>query len=244
MKVVGVIPARMGATRFPGKPLAPIAGRPMVEWVVRGALSSQRINEVVVATDDERIVKALIPLGVRVVMTDSHIPSGSDRVWQAIGQEDWDIVVNIQGDEPLISGKILDPLVMILRNESHISMATSASALTIEELSSMDIVKVLVNQFSDAIYFSRFPIPYSRLAPDPTSLEGIFKHTGIYAYRSDFLKSYCSMEPVAIERAEALEQLRALHMGAKIRVVPTDQICCGVDTPEDVKKIERLLESR
>lgn len=243
-KVIGVIPSRFGASRFPGKPLAKINDKEMILHVLAGAKSSKLMSELFVATDDERIAQVVKDHGGQVLMTPADCPTGSDRIWAAVKDKNFDIVVNIQGDEPLVTGELIDSLVEPLLKDRGVEMGTLAHPLSREELVSENSVKVIVNQHSQAIYFSRFAIPYSRESVAASSDYVSLKHIGLYAYRKDFLKKYCAQEPVALEKAEALEQLRALYMGAKIHVVKTDYRSWGVDVPEDIKKIESLMRSR
>lgn len=249
-KVIGVIPARYESSRFPGKPLALIQGRPMIAWVVEGALKSKLLHSLIVATDDIRISKSVESLGIRTVMTDTNCPSGSDRIWQAIEKEDCDIVVNIQGDEPLVTGELVDLLVQPFLDgaelDADLDMTTLAHPISEEELHSDNCVKVVVNQKSEAMYFSRFPIPYSRMKIElgyNNSISGCLKHIGMYGYRKKFLKRYCLESPVILETAESLEQLRALYLGARIKVLKTEIRSLGVDTPEDLKKIEAIMRN-
>lgn len=243
MRAIGVIPARFGSTRFPGKPLAMINGKPLLQWVIEGSKTSKHLSEILVATDDERIAKLARDNGAKSVMTPSDLPTGTDRVWNAASEFEADVVVNIQGDEPLIKGELLDRLVEPFFSNPDLDMATLGRPLDLEALNSNTTAKIIVNKNDDALYFSRYPIPYSRLdAKHEQSLDGALKHIGIYAYRKKFLKQFCEQAPVAIERAESLEQLRALYLGARIRVVRVTHESWGVDTPEDVQKIEKIME--
>jgi 3-deoxy-manno-octulosonate cytidylyltransferase (CMP-KDO synthetase) len=244
MAVWGVIPARFGSTRFPGKPLVKIQGLELIAWVIRAAKSARLLDQVIVATDDSRIAEVAKRENAQAVMTDSNLPSGSDRVWAAIQSKPVDIVLNIQGDEPLITGLLIDSLVRPLLQDQNLEMATMAHPLSLEELNSENSVKVVVNEHSEALYFSRFPIPYSRVKADSDFVLGAMKHIGIYAYKVSFLQKYCRCKPVEIESAEALEQLRALYLGARIKVIPTDERSWGVDVPGDVQVIEKLLQAR
>lgn len=242
IRILGVIPARWASTRFPGKPLAKIKNLEMIAWVIRGAKTSQLLSEVLVATDDARIAAVAEREGVRVVMTDSDLASGSDRIWAATEKENCEIVINIQGDEPLINGSLIDTLIKPMKQDPSLMMATLAHPISKEELMSENAVKVIINQQSEAIYFSRFPIPFSRQAVSSLGESGpVYKHIGMYAYRKDFLKRYCQQPPIAIELAESLEQLRALYLGARLKVVVTGERSWGVDTPEDLAKIEQML---
>jgi 3-deoxy-manno-octulosonate cytidylyltransferase (CMP-KDO synthetase) len=242
MKIVGVIPARYGSTRFPGKPLALLHGRPLIQWTIEGARQSKLLSEVIVATDDPRIKSVAEAIGCKVVMTDSELPSGSDRIHAAIQNIDCDIVVNIQGDEPLVTGSLVDKLAQVFVEDSTIDMATLAHPISQEELLSQNSVKVVLNCKDEALYFSRFPIPYSRVHNyKGAETTACLKHIGMYAYTKFFLKQFCESPQASIEVAESLEQLRALYLGAKIKVVRVKENCVGVDTPEDLKKVEALL---
>ena len=245
MKIVGVIPARYASTRFPGKPLAMILGRPMIQWTIEGALKSKLINQVIVATDDQRIADAAKAAGAVVVMTDSDLPSGSDRIHAAIQETPCDVVVNIQGDEPLVTGELIDRLAQVFIDQPSLDMATLAHPISLEELASPNAVKVVLNHADEALYFSRFPMPYSRVsAQESGSTEGCLKHIGMYAYTRSFLARFCQAPQAVIEKAESLEQLRALYLGAKIKVVRVTEGSLGVDTPEDLQRLEKHLQSR
>ncbi|MEZ4872172.1 MAG: 3-deoxy-manno-octulosonate cytidylyltransferase [Bdellovibrionales bacterium] len=243
MQIVGVIPARFGSVRFPGKPLTPIGSKPLLQWVLEGARQSSKISKILVATDDARIKDLANSLGAECAMTASDLPTGSDRVWKAIEHETVDVVVNIQGDEPLISGEVLDALVSPFMSDPQLDMATLACSIKPDELQSKNTAKIVTNHLGEAIYFSRFPIPYSR-----NSYEGqpdaCLKHIGIYAYRKDFLKKFCDQSPVSFEKGESLEQLRALYLGARIKVVKVDHQSWGVDTPEDVELVVKKLKEK
>ena len=243
MKAIGVIPARWGSTRFPGKPLATISGKPLLQWVIEGARTSRALSEILVATDDDRIAELARSTGARAVMTDSDLPTGTDRVWQAVRDIEADVIVNVQGDEPLIEGTLLDRLVAPFRDDQGIEMATLGRRLDLEALSSMQTAKIVLNSRDEALYFSRLPIPYSRVeSSDP--IEGALKHIGIYAYRRGFLERFCAQSPTVLETMEGLEQLRALYLGARIKVVRVEHDSWGVDTPDDVQKIEKILKTR
>lgn len=252
MDILGVIPARFGSTRFPGKPLKLVAGKPLLQWVVEAAKTSKKITEVWVATDDTRIAELAKSLDVKVAMTDSELPTGSDRVWQAVQNSPADIVVNIQGDEPLLQGSLLDSLVQPMIDDRNLEMATLGRPLDEEALLSPNTAKIVLNQRHEAIYFSRFPIPFSRQKwPEGATnaelqavSQTVLKHVGLYAYRKSFLEKFCAQKPVGVEIQESLEQLRALYLGARIKVVRTEHESWGVDTPEDVAKIEAMIASR
>ncbi len=242
MKIIGVIPARYGSTRFPGKPLVNLKGRPLIQWTIEGAKKSKLLSEVIVATDDERIKQACEAVGAKVVMTASDLPTGSDRIHAAIKDIDCDVVVNVQGDEPMVTGELIDRLAQVFINDPKMDMATLAHPLTDEELQSPNAVKVVLNRHDEALYFSRYAIPYSRVkAADMGTWDGCLKHIGMYAYSKSFLKEFCEAPPALIEQAESLEQLRALYLGAKIKVIKVKEASLGVDTPEDLAKLEKLL---
>lgn len=242
---VGIIPSRYGSTRFPGKPLVPIAGKPLLQWVIEGARTSRRLKEICVATDDERIAALARQCGVRAIMTDSELPTGTDRIHQAAKDLSADVVVNIQGDEPLIDGALLDKLVEPFETDANLEMATLGRALDDESLQSVNTAKIVVNARDEALYFSRFPIPYSRnKVAMGQAISAALKHIGIYAYRREFLARFCAAGTAQIEHAEGLEQLRALYLGARIKVVRVEHDSWGVDTPDDVQKIERIIRNR
>lgn len=243
MKVIGVIPARYGSTRFPGKPLALIAGKPLLQWVVEASKTAKSYSEILVATDDKRICDLCEKINVKAVMTPTDLPTGTDRIERAVRDFDADIIVNIQGDEPLITGKVLDSLVEPMLADTSLEMATLARRLRLpidrEDLESVNSAKIVVNEKGRALYFSRLPIPFSRTSEVRHEIG--LKHIGIYAYRRNFLERFCRQPPVPIELSEGLEQLRALYLGAEIQVVVVDHNSWGVDIPEDVAKVEKLL---
>ena len=256
MKVYGVIPSRFGSSRFPGKPLAVLAGKPLVAWVVEQVKKARSLDEVFVATDDERIVKAVEDCGGVAVMTPSELPSGTDRIACAARNRfggdfgDDDILINIQGDEPLIDPKLIDELVAKLKSGDY-EMATAVTPIrALADFQAKSVVKVVLAKDDSALYFSRAPIPCDRdnppspssFAPGPSSL--YVRHLGIYAYRGGFLKRYIAESQCELEKTEKLEQLRALYMGAKIAVVRTEDEGVGVDTPEDAVRVAEILEAK
>lgn len=256
MKTYGIIPSRFGSSRFPGKPLAMIAGKPLVVWVVEAVKKAKCLDEVVVATDDERIADAVRSRGSLAVMTPSALPSGTDRIacaariraGEALGKMDFDdddVLVNIQGDEPLIDPALIDTLAMTLRLGAKWDMATAVTPLkSVEDWKAKSVVKVVRDREGGALYFSRAPIPFPRDS-EPEIPGGLFvRHLGIYAYRGAFLKRYIAELPCELEETEKLEQLRALWMGAKIAVVETQDEGIGVDTPEDAERVGRILAGR
>lgn len=242
-RTVAVIPARYASTRFPGKPLALIGGKPMLEWVWRRARAARQVAEVIVATDDERIARMVTAFGGQVAMTDPALPSGTDRVAAALRGVTADIVVNVQGDEPLLPPRVIDTLVTAMR-ESGAEMGTVAVplGLTSAEFSNTNVVKVVVNSDGCALYFSRAPVPFPR--DGKAAVEGLW-HWGLYAYRRDFLERFVGWAPSPLELCEKLEQLRALEHGARIKVIVERQAqSAGVDVPDDVAKVESLLRAR
>ena len=239
MKIIGVIPARYGSTRFPGKPLVELKGKKILQWVVEGARTSQRLSQIFVATDDSRIFDFCKKIDVDVLMTDPDCATGTDRIFQATKNLNFDQVINIQGDEPMITKDYIDPVAQSFLEDPNLSMATLACDLAAEDLNNLNAVKVIINQSHEAIYFSRFPIPFSR---EPFS-EGIaMKHIGMYGYSKKFLERFCAAPQCALEKAESLEQLRALYMGVRIKVLKVEKPTYGVDTPEDLQKLEALLK--
>lgn len=211
----------------------------MIEWVLKGAKQSKLLSEVLVATDDELIRKSVQDAGGVAVMTESSLPSGTDRIQQALRGRAADLVVNIQGDEPLIRGEMIDALIEPLLKDPELEMSTLAHQMDTADLTNLNAVKVILNHQDEAIYFSRFAIPHSREFPAAGSAVCL-RHLGLYGYRREFLEKFCKTEPVALEREESLEQLRALWLGARIKVVRTSQRSWGVDTPEDLERVEKL----
>lgn len=241
MRIIGVIPSRWGSTRFPGKSLYPICGKPLVQWVVEAVKRARLLDEVLVATDDQRIAEAVRGFA-KVAMTRSDHPSGTDRVAEAAKPNDDDIVINIQGDEPLINPDLIDALAGRMKADPGWAMATAACPIrTQRDLEARTVVKVVLARDGGALYFSRLPIPCRRDG-DPDLSSGLYlRHLGIYAYRGAFLKRLVSEAPCALEKTESLEQLRALYLGGRIAVIQTEELGVGVDTPEDVPVVERIL---
>jgi 3-deoxy-manno-octulosonate cytidylyltransferase (CMP-KDO synthetase) len=243
VNVVGIIPARFGSTRFPGKPLAVIAGKPLIQHVVERCRRSRTLAEVIVATDDERI-RAVAQKFCHVEMTAANHPSGSDRIAEVAARLSCEAVVNIQGDEPLIDPRVIDATVGAL---SQAEMSTAATFLkTPEDYDNPNVVKVVVNTAGLALYFSRRTIPYLRAAASGSVSEQLaafpfLKHLGLYAYRRETLLRLVRYPVSALEHAEKLEQLRALENGISIAVVRVEYNSVGVDVPEDVDRVERLL---
>ena len=237
MKVVAIIPTRWGSTRFPGKALADIAGKPMVRHVWEKTRAASGIDEVIVATDDERIARAVSNFGGIVEMTRGDHESGSDRIAEVAGRIDADVIVNVQGDEPLVRASDLSHLVALMRDEAEVAVASLCHAISTTEAASPHRVKVVRNATGNALYFSRAPIPHPR---EPGAVR-YFQHSGIYAYRREALLAFPSLPVPDEERAEALEQLRFLAAGIPIRLIEVEPTGPGVDTPEDVARVEELL---
>ena len=242
-RVVGVVPARWGSTRFPGKSLALVAGRPMIHWVVERVRRARRLSGVVVATDDARIAESVRSLGyddVDVATTRADHPSGTDRVAEAIRALDVDAVVNVQGDEPLVDPALIDELAGFILGDEW-DMATAAAPIeNLSQLADPSVVKVVFGYDGRALYFSRAAIPHVRDAPESAPDGAHWRHIGIYAYRRDYLLRLVAEPPGKLERLEKLEQLRALQLGCRMKVLQTADFGIGVDTPDDVARVEAL----
>ncbi len=242
MKIFGIIPARHDSSRFPGKPLALIAGKPMIQHVVERCQKAKSLSEIIVATDDTRIYE-VAQLFCRAEMTAPDHPSGTDRIAEVAQNCRCDAVINIQGDEPLIDPGLIDTVAGALGKEE---MSTAATRIeTVEEWENPNVVKVVVNAAGRALYFSRRTIPYVRDAATGAEQLAAFpflKHVGIYGYRRPTLLRLVKYAVSPLEKAEKLEQLRALENGIAIAVVKVDYDCVGVDVPADVKRVEWLLK--
>lgn len=239
-KVVAVIPARYASSRFPGKPLAKIHDKPMIQWVYERVKGVEGINDVYVATDDERIFDTVECFGGKVIMTSKDHKSGTDRISEAISKidDDIDIVLNIQGDEPMIKKEMISQLISAFDDES-VNMATLKKRLYDEDdINNPNIAKVITDVNNDAIYFSRSTIPYNRDGKDDIKY---FKHIGVYGYKKDFLMKFSNLKKSNLEELEQLEQLRVIENGYKIRVIETEYESIGVDLPEHIDKVESLL---
>ena len=246
-RAIGVIPARWASTRFPGKPLAEIAGKPLIARVIARVKLAERLGEVCVATDDERIAAAAEAAGARAAMTRPDHPSGTDRIAEAVAGLEGDVVVNIQGDEPLIDPGLVDRVAGALLDGAEWDMATAAAPLAdAADLHNPDVVKVVRGARGAALYFSRAPIPFRRGAGEGFApVAGLhLRHIGIYGYRRAFLERLVREPPCALEEAEKLEQLRALHLGCRMAVLDAEETGVGVDRPEDVARVEALLRAR
>jgi 3-deoxy-manno-octulosonate cytidylyltransferase (CMP-KDO synthetase) len=242
MKVWGVIPARYGSSRLPGKILSEIAGKPMIQWVYERARQSLALDRLVVATDDERIFACVQGFGGEALHTSPVHPSGTDRVAEAAQKlkvKDEDLVVNIQGDQPLFEPAMVDEVVAPFRQDPTLLMGALVYPIrNAEELANPSVVKVVMDKKGIALYFSRSPVPYAIAADGRVRY---FKHIGPYAYRKRFLIQFTRMERGELEKAESLEQLRALENGYRIRVVETRYDSQEVDTPEDLEKVRRFI---
>ena len=239
MKAACIIPSRYASTRLPGKPLRLIAGKTLVHRVYERACLAKVPETVIVATDHEEIEKEVKSFGGHVVMTSVNHPTGTDRLAEVAAKlPQYDIIVNVQGDEPLIDPDVIDRLAQDLMDHEDLDMATVATPLRKDEYEDPSAVKVVVNQKGEALYFSRSLIPFPRHEFSVPPL----KHVGIYAYRRDFLLAYAKMEQTTLEKTESLEQLRALEMGYKIGVIPVETEDIGIDTEADLKKANEYFE--
>lgn len=239
-QVVGLIPARWASTRFPGKPLFELAGKPLLQHVWERCLRAQALDALWIATDDERIRAAAEAFGAQVLMTATAHPTGTDRLAEAVAQlPEVTHVVNIQGDEPLIDVNLVDDMARQLAEDASLQMITAANVLTQEsDISDANVVKVVLDVSGHALYFSRAAIPFLRQRPEGLAL---YRHKGIYGYSRAFLQQFVTWKPTPLEQAESLEQLRALEHGVRIRVLITDDCSTGLDVPEQVESIEVQL---
>ncbi len=252
MKAVGIIPARYKATRFEGKVLAPLCGKPVIQHVWEKAKGAHNLDDLIIAADDDRIIKGVESFGGKATLTAKQHPSGTDRLREIANPLDVDVVVNIQADEPLIQPAMIDELVMELFEDRDIVMATLMKRIdNPEDINNPNVVKVVVDKDNFALYFSRTAIPFYKKGTAPffprvekEQEKGrcpLFKHIGLYSYTKDFLFTFANLPPSTLERAEGLEQLRALENGYKIKVLETAYDTVGIDTPEDLKKAEEIL---
>lgn len=239
-RILGIIPARFASSRFPGKALAELAGKSMIEHVWERASRSRYLTDLLVATDDERIAAAVRKFGGRARMTSPQHPSGSDRLAEVASAEEAALYVNIQGDEPLIDPEAIDAAILSVHGDEAIVMGTLKKQIVDPtDIMNTNVVKVVTNLLGDALYFSRCPIPYER--DGRNGLPVYFKHIGLYVYRREFLLRYPDLTVGPLEEAERLEQLRALENGYRIRVVNTEYESLGVDTPEDLERVRQLF---
>ena len=264
MSVLVVIPARYGSTRFPGKPLARLCGKPVIQHVYERVAQAQRAETVVVATDDRRIVEAVERFGGKAVMTSADARSGTERAAEVARGCDASVIVNVQGDEPLVRSEMIDQLAEYLERHQAVPMASLRTRCErAEEIASPHVVKVVVDREGFALYFSRASIPFARegargegrgaredqrgvrpvpRAPCPVPLH--WKHVGVYGYQRHFLLQFPYLEPTPLEQLEQLEQLRALEHGYRIQLLETPHDTVGIDTPEDLQRVEAFLAGR
>lgn len=246
MKITAVIPARYASTRFPGKALAEIGGKPMIQHVYERTLQSRLISRVVVATDDQRIAEVIQRIGGEAIMTSANHETGTDRLAEVAANLDAELIVNVQGDEPLIEPQMIDQAIAPLAADHTIQMGTIKTRVRcLHDFLSPNVVKVVTDCNNNALYFSRSPLPFFRDKwqdlKDESFASGkllCFKHVGLYVYRRDFLIQYAAMTPTFLEISEKLEQLRAIENGIQIRVVETEFESIGVDTPDDLAKAQ------
>jgi len=244
MTTIGVIPARYGSTRLPGKSLVPICGKPLVQWVYERAKLAKKLDSLVIATDDIRITNAVRAFGGKSVMTREDHPSGTDRIAEAVSGLNADIIINIQGDEPLIDPALIDRLAGDMQNDSSWDMITAVCPIhDAADLANPAVVKAVWAADGRALYFSRSLIPFPRDPNDPPTGLKHWRHIGIYGYRRTFLEKLVQTPPCVLELTEKLEQLRALDIGGRIKIVTTAEAGLGVDTPGDVAKAEAALRA-
>ncbi len=243
MKAIGVIPARWGSTRFQGKVLADLLGKPVVQHVWENAKKAKTLDDLIVACDDERIIKVVEDFGGKAIYTSPDQPSGTDRLAEVVNPLDVEIAVNIQGDEPLVRPMMIDNVVMALEDEKAAQMATVIKKIEEEaELTNSNVVKVVVDRNGYAIYFSRYAIPYNRTGESDKKKRPVYyKHIGLYAFTKDFLFTFRNLQESPLEKAEKLEQLRVLEYGYKIKTVETKFDTIGVDTPDDLLRVKEML---
>jgi 3-deoxy-manno-octulosonate cytidylyltransferase (CMP-KDO synthetase) len=245
-RVVAIVPARYASTRLPGKALEMIGGKPMIEHVYRRASGASRVNAVVVATDDQRIHDAVTSFGGHAVMTSASHPTGTDRLAEVAAALSSEIVVNVQGDEPLIDASAIDACVQALLDHPDDVMSTMRRRLDDEEAENSAVVKVVVDKHDNALFFSRLPIPFRRDASGAAGVNAAgrtprWAHVGLYGYRRSFLLTLASLAPTPLEQSESLEQLRVLEHGYRIRCVETRSFSLGVDTPDDLARVRQLI---
>ena len=240
MNSVVIIPARYSSKRFPGKIIADLNGKPVIEHVYQRSIQAELVDRVIIATDDRRIYKKVEGFGGQAVMTSSEHRSGTDRLAEVASELTADFIVNVQGDEPLIRPEMIDQAIKILKDSKDAEMATLASPISEIEARKPDRVKVVLDKNNLALYFSRSKIPYYR--EEDILDQNFLQHIGLYVYRKDFLLKYTELEPTSLEKAESLEQLRALENGYKIKVGITEHHGPGIDRPEDLKEVSKILK--
>lgn len=243
MKIVGIIPARFASSRFPGKPLIDLKGKTMIQRVYEGAKKSTVLSDVIVATDDQRIYDEVIGFGGKVMMTAEHHPSGTDRCGEIASKlEGVDVVINIQGDEPLVDFRQLDALISAFNDDATQIATLGIKDVTMEDITNSNRIKIVVDANDDAIYFSRSAIPnFANFSGNPLENYPFYRHIGLYAYRASVLKELTQLSPTALEKMESLEQLRWLYYGYRIKIVPTEIETPNIDVREDVEKVLPFL---
>lgn len=240
-RIVGIIPARYASSRFPGKALADLCGKPMIQHVVERASRARLLHEVLVATDDRRILETVKGFGGKACLTSPDHPSGTDRIAEVVRDLACDLVVNIQGDEPLIDPQVINQAVEPLVGDDRVVMGTLGRPMGAAEATDPGKVKVVLDREGFALYFSRASIPYLRDGAPPETDRPYLLHMGLYVYRRSTLLRLASLPPTPLEERERLEQLRALEHGIRIRVVVTDHESFGVDTPADLERVRRMM---
>ncbi len=247
IKATAVIPARYASTRFPGKPLALIKGLPMIQHVCHQVSKAKTVERVIVATDDERIATAVKAFGGEVMMTRADHPTGTDRLAEVAEGINAELIVNVQGDEPLIDPRMVDQAVQPLLDDPQIRMGTLAGRIDqLDDFYNPNVVKVVKDRAGRALYFSRAPIPWPRDLSREELAEALdrvvlYRHIGLYVYRRELLLAYPQLPKTPLESLENLEQLRALENGIRLHVAETEFVCHGVDTPEDLERVSRLM---
>lgn len=236
-KIIALIPARYQSSRFPGKPLAAICGKPMIQWVYESVSRVEEIEQVYVATDDARIYDAVLSFGGKAIMT-GDCSCGTDRVYQASKDIDCDVILNIQGDEPLIKGEMIKDLISAFADEAVVMATLKKKIERPADVEDPNVVKVITDCNGDAIYFSRYGIPYNRDGKDEVTY---YRHIGAYGYTKEFLEKYVALPASALENTEKLEQLRVLENGYRIRVKETVYQSIGVDMPEHIALVEEEI---
>jgi 3-deoxy-manno-octulosonate cytidylyltransferase (CMP-KDO synthetase) len=244
-KAIAIIPSRYESQRFPGKPLIKIAGKSLIQRTYENALHCKCLDDVIVATDDQRILEHVESFGGKVVMTSENCKTGTDRLVEVLDNtnlcDEASIILNIQGDEPCLSHQVISDVIALLRNAGEAIMGTAAAPLSsLEEAARPSIVKCVLDKYGNALYFSRALIPSAKTM-EKLENSVIYRHLGIYAFRKEFLSRYGELPPTPLQMAEDLEQLKVLEHGYRIKVAIVDDVAIGIDTPEDISKIEKIL---
>lgn len=241
-KIIAIIPARYQSSRFPGKPLALLNGKPMIQWVYENVNRVEDIMDTYVATDDVRILNSVKDFGGKAIMTSSEHRSGTDRIAECVDilkLDENDIILNVQGDEPLIQKEMMQDLISTIKDSESYMGTLKEKIRNTDDLENPNIVKVITNIHNNAIYFSRFPIPYCR---EKTEKMDLYRHVGVYAYRVFFLKKYIKLSESMLEKVESLEQLRVIENGYTMKVKETKSISMGVDTKEQLQIVEEIMK--